>query len=305
MNTITEQEHITTSWHSYPSIFNVGHRALEPIIGLSLIVEEKVDGSQFSFGRFNGELKVRSKGKEMFTDAPEKMFQKAVDAVSLLDLHNGWTYRGEYLSKPKHNTLKYDRVPTGHVIIFDINIGHESYLSPLVKECEASRIGLECVPVLHIGVITGSTLQSLLDTTSVLGGTTIEGVVMKQYDVFGQDNKIIMGKYVSEAFKEKHTSAWKAANPGSADLINNIVMQLRTEARWDKSIQHLTESGMLANDPRDIGALLKEICTDTRKEESEWVKEQLFKYAWPKISRALTHGFPEYYKKKIAGEQLE
>ena len=60
-------------------------------------MEEKVDGSQFSFGRFDGELRVRSKGKEMVVDAPEKMFQRAVDQAKFLPLTDGWTYRGRGL----------------------------------------------------------------------------------------------------------------------------------------------------------------------------------------------------------------
>lgn len=294
-----------TSWHSYPSIYALGHRALEPIVKLPLIVEEKIDGSQFSFGRFDGVLKVRSKGKEMFTDAPEKMFQAAVDAVSHLDLQDGWTYRGEYLSKPKHNVLKYDRIPEKHVIIFDINDGHESYLLPLEKHQETERIGLECVPCFHRGIVDGATLQTLLETDSVLGGTKIEGVVLKQYEVFGQDKKVLMGKYVSEAFKESHSKEWKASNPSQHDIVTRIIDTLRTDARWEKTIQHLRDSGDIECDPRDIGKLLKEISLDVRTEEAEWIRDQLFAWAWPHIARGVTRGFPDYYKASIAKEQLE
>jgi hypothetical protein len=51
------------SWHSYPSIYNLGHRALQDLLTVSVNVEEKVDGSQFSFGiTEEGEIKLRSKG---------------------------------------------------------------------------------------------------------------------------------------------------------------------------------------------------------------------------------------------------
>ena len=139
-----------TSWHSYPSVFALGHKAIEELLLDPVLVEEKVDGSQFSFGRFDGELRVRSKGKEMIPDAPEKMFQLAVDFVRTLDLREGWTYRGEYLSKPKHNALNYDRVPNGNVILFDINTEEEGYLSYENKKSEASRIGIEISPFLLV-----------------------------------------------------------------------------------------------------------------------------------------------------------
>ena len=116
------------SWGSYPSIFNLGHKALRELFERPVNVEEKVDGSQFSFGvTEEGELKIRSKGKEMVVEAPEKMFAGAVETVKGLKdrLHPGWTYRGEVLCKPKHNTLQYGRVPKGNVILFDVNTGLE------------------------------------------------------------------------------------------------------------------------------------------------------------------------------------
>ena len=40
------------SWHSFPSVYAVGHAALADLFLDDVIVEEKVDGSQFSFGLF-------------------------------------------------------------------------------------------------------------------------------------------------------------------------------------------------------------------------------------------------------------
>jgi hypothetical protein len=113
-----------------------------------------------------------------------------------------------------------------------------------------------------------------------------------------------MAKFVSEAFKEKHATAWKASNPGQADVITNLITQLRTEARWRKAVQIQRELGELENDPRDIGKLLKTIGQDVLKEEEEFIREQLFKWAWPKIQRGFCAGFPEWYKLHIAEEQL-
>ena len=137
------------SWNSYPSIFNLGHRAVSELLTQSVLVEEKIDGSQFSFGRFGGELRCRSKGAVLNNVAPEKMFARAVEVASQLDLHDGWTYRAEYLQKPKHNTLVYERTPANNLIIFDINDGHEFYMSYDDKAAEARRLGLEIVPRLY------------------------------------------------------------------------------------------------------------------------------------------------------------
>ena len=296
-----------TSWHSYPTVYNLGHRALEPLLQCAVNIEEKVDGSQFSFGRFNGTLRVRSKGKEMVVDAPEKMFIAGVEAVAQLDLHDGWTYRGEYLSKPKHNALCYERIPTSHIILFDVNTGEESYLSCEEKAAEAARLGLEVVPLLATAVKLDIDLfNSLLDRDSVLGGVKIEGVVIKPigYDVYAPDKKCLMAKFVSEAFKEKHRTEWKMGNPGSADVVQNLITQLKTDARWQKAIQHLEEAGELEHDPRDIGKLLKEVGQDVLKEEKDMIMEQLFKWAWPKIQRGIIAGFPEWYKQQLVEAQL-
>ena len=67
------------SWHSYPSIFGFGHREAQELLdsGVTLMAQEKVDGSQFSFGKDeDGALHAKSKGKELDVHAPqEKMFK--------------------------------------------------------------------------------------------------------------------------------------------------------------------------------------------------------------------------------------
>lgn len=40
-----------TSWHSYPKVWALGHRETKDIFVSDVIIEEKVDGSQFNFGR--------------------------------------------------------------------------------------------------------------------------------------------------------------------------------------------------------------------------------------------------------------
>ena len=131
---------------SYPSIYAVGHRSIKDIFSSEVVIEEKVDGSQFSMERLNGELSCRSKGQQIILDAPNKMFEAAVATAQSLDLHDGWTYRCEYLAKPKHNTLAYARVPKQNLIMFDVMTAPETYLTPIEKRAEADRLGLECVP---------------------------------------------------------------------------------------------------------------------------------------------------------------
>lgn len=296
-----------TTINSYPNIFAVGHRYLSELLLGNVLVEEKVDGSQFSFGKFNGELRCRSKGQQIDPNAPEKMFAKAVNTVKEIadKLQDGWTYRGEFLSKPKHNTLAYSRVPIGNIIIFDIMTAPETYLDYLPKKSECERIGLECVPKFMFGeLLSLDTLKEFLDTESVLGGVKIEGVVVKNYNRFGVDKKILLGKFVSESFKEIHGKDWKLRNPTHSDIKESIIESLKTEARWNKAVQHLRDSGSLEGSPRDIPLILKEINQDIIKECEVEIKELLFKWAWKDVSRGIIRGVPEWYKEQLAQSQF-
>jgi hypothetical protein len=299
------------SWHSYSQIFNMGHRAIADLLNGPVYVEEKIDGSQFSFGvDEEGTLRVRSKGCEMVVDAPEKMFSLAVETVKRLQplLHPGWTYRGEYLRSPKHNALIYNRIPKDHIIIFDVEIGECEFLEYPAKWAEANRLGLEVVPLLWGGPIeTIEAFRDFLQVDSVLGGQKIEGVVVKPigYGLFGVDKKVLMGKFVSEAFKEVHSKMWKAENPTAGDIVGRLGADYGTQARWQKAIQHLAEQGLITDAPQDIGQLMKEIPADVKRECEEEIKEKLFAFAWPHIARMTTRGFPEFYKERLLKKQFE
>lgn len=296
--------------HSYTSIYNMGHRMAADLLKGPVYVQEKVDGSQISFGVINGELVMRSKGAPITIEAPQKMFSAAVETCLRLKpvLHEGWTYRGEYLAKPKHNALAYDRVPKDHIILFDINTGEESYLSCSAVEVEAERLGLEVVPCFFIGIVDShETFRSFLEYSSILGGQKIEGVVVKpvNYDLWGPDKKCIMGKFVSEAFREIHAGEWKAANPTNNDIMAIVAAKYATPARWQKAVIHLREKELITDSPKDIGLLIKEAIADTLKECEEDIKRDLWEYAWSRISRQLTSGLPQWYKDELLKRQFE
>jgi hypothetical protein len=293
------------SYTSYPKVWALGHSGIKELLFDEVIVEEKIDGSQFSFGRFDGVLHCKSKGAEINIEYPEKMFSNAVDVVKKLDLTDGFTYRAEYLKTPKHNVLAYDRIPKDHLIVFDISIGMEEYLVPETKLSEANRLGLECVPVLFKGSIENpASIVELLNTTSVLGGQKVEGIVIKNYRRFGIDKKILIGKYVSEAFKEVHGAEWREANPTKNDVIAHLIASYKTPARWNKAIQHLKEAGKLTQSPKDIGALIREVQDDIEAEEKEEIKNKLYANAIQHIKRGVVGGLPEFYKEYLMKEQF-
>ena len=293
-----------SSWHSYPKIYNLGHAAIAELFHDPIVAEEKVDGSQFSFGRFGEEIKMRSKGQQMTLDHFEGMFKLAVDWVreNAPNLIDGWTYRAEFLAKPKHNVLAYDRVPEKHLIIFDINSSEEGYLPPLAKIAEAERLGLECVP--QYIVCGPDQIKNLLEHVSCLGGQKIEGLVFKNYHRFGVDKKVLMGKHVSEAFKEVHKGDWRERNPTGGDVVQELILKYKTPARWQKALQHLKERGECTDSPKDIGPLMKEVNVDILAECKGEIMEALFNYAWPKMSRGVCSGLPQWYKSELFDKQF-
>lgn len=271
-----------------------------------VVVQEKVDGSQFSFGIFDGVLKMRSKNQEFEPGTAPKMFAEAAANVGMRagDLRDGWTYRGEYLEKPKHNVLSYDRHPRGHLAIFDIAVGPENYIEPSAVAAEAARLDLDVVPTFEVDGLTLETFQSLLETESFLGGPKIEGVVIKNYSRFGPDKKPLMGKFVSEAFKEKHRAAGASYDPKRGDIIEVVAAQHRTEARFRKAVIHMREAGELTNTPADIGKLIAAVQQDILDEERDDIANSLFEFYWPQVRRAASRGVAEWYKDQLAERQF-
>lgn len=294
--------------HSYPKVYAIGHAGVAELFDGDVLVEEKIDGSQFSFAKVAGEISMRSKGADIIPGSHDSgMFSAAVNSVEEMKefLHEGWTYRCEYLQKPKHNVMAYPRIPKRHLILFDINTGDEIYMSRADKVAEAERIGLEYVPVMHFGKVdTPEKLYALLERESVLGGP-LEGIVVKNYSRFGRDKKVLMGKFVREEFKEAHNKEWKADNPSLGDVIDRIIATLRSEARWEKSVQHLRDVGELEHSPRDIGKLIKEVQRDVREEEKDFIQQKLYEYAMPRILRAASAGMPEWYKRRLLESAFE
>lgn len=288
---------------SYPKIYAIGHAAINEIFKSPVIVQEKIDGSQFSFGIINRELLFRSKGAIIIPETPPKMFAEAVEHIQSVSdkLIPNMVYRGEVLQKAKHNTLAYDRVPENHIVLFDIDDGLQNFLSYGDVVREAKNLQIEPVRQITYGLIDSYEIFSeFLEEVSQLGGQKIEGIVVKNYNIFTTDKTVAMGKFVSERFKEVHNSEWKLRNPTKKDIVSQIIENLHSEARWEKAIQHLAEREELDNSPRDIGTLMKEVSQDILSEEADNIKEQLFKHAWKDISRGVTKGLPEWYKERLA-----
>lgn len=294
---------------AFPKILHIGDKQILDLFEGEVEITEKLDGSQFSFGKIDGEVITRSKGREF--DEPDKLFRPIWEYVhSIADrLPEGIFFYGETLGTPRHSTLAYDRTPKNFFAMFGVYVAEtREYLNYDAIVEWSEKLDVDPVPLLFRGEISQSEILKFVDdTVSYLGGQKIEGVVVKAYKPWmflGQiPLNVMSGKYVTEAFKEVHNKDWSKLNTGKGKF-DVLKENYRTEARWNKAIQHLEEKGELEGTPRDIGKLLKEVYTDIEEEEKENIKDQLYAIYKSDIMKYATHGLAQWYKEKLVkGEE--
>ena len=293
---------------AYPKIFAIGSPYIPHLFKGSVEVTEKIDGSQFTFGLDSKKnLVLRSKGKDIYIDDPEKMFQEAIDyVVSIGEKMKGQFppetfFYTEFLRKPKHNVLQYKRIPNNHLVLFAAYFAGTGYAEYQKLKELSGMLDIEVVPLLLEGEIkTVEELKHLLERESGLGGETVEGIVVKNYKqtVFVADQVFpSLGKFVREQFKERHKTEWKGKE--GKGKWQTFLESFRTDARWRKAVQHLADKGELAYAPSDIGKLMAELKKDVVDEEKEAIRDELYTFFIDEILRKATAGFPEWYKDQL------
>ena len=312
---------MTNGIHSYPKILNLGQRALDNLTKSPVIIQEKIDGSQFTFrltpdGEGGISVDYRSKNVQIDPNNPG-MFRLAVESVErfveentdLLYLYEQLgepiNFRCEFLQKQKHNSLNYNRIPQNHLVVFDIESG-ESYFAPQWKvKAFAEKAGFDYATVYYEGEFKNQQqlfkfCEGLGSSESILGGP-IEGMVIKAYDQLDdRTGKVLMGKYVRPEFKETHQKDWKDRNPNRKDVLENIVGILNTERRWEKAVEHLRDEGKILGEPRDIGTIIREVQKDVFEENlDDIITPMLVKWATPLIKKQLGRGVAEWYKERL------
>jgi len=293
---------VSMSIPSYPKILALGNPKIANILSGEVEITEKVDGSMFAFGRIAGRIDCRSKGVKSLVELPQQMFQEAVDlAYSLQEnIPEGYVFYGEWLQKPKHNSLAYTRRPQNGLALWAVSKDFVFLPYNGIQDW-ADLLGVDVVPLLHRGQATTEQVMALLDRESYLGGQKIEGVVVKNYAqpffLYDTEYTVTPAKYVSEKFKEVNKENWKK-HSGNGPLAS-FMESFCTEARWEKAVQHLRESGKLESDPRDIAALIKEVHCDIEKEEEEAIRDWLYRHFSKDIKRTAVRGLPEWYKRKL------
>lgn len=259
-------------------------------------IQEKVDGSQFSF-TLDDELKFYNKKKEISKNV---IFATTIDSITLLsstvNLNPDYVYHGEAIRKQRHNVISYFRAPRHHFILFEIYSKSHGYLK--LDECqrEAERLGLEMVQTLYQNkdpqITPVSKCLEIIDLIeqnkieSCLGGK-IEGIVFKHLHAKKQ-SKIVATKLklVTRQFKESVPG--KLHGPS---FIESIVSKYKTEARWRKSLQHVREYLPAESKNDDIRReFMIELKADFVKEHETEVKNLLWEHFIGEIISRISQG---------------
>jgi hypothetical protein len=305
----------------YQKVLQLGDPHLDGILEGNIVVEEKLDGSQFRINiTAKGEMLFGSKAVSYTDGTPaEKMFNKPIaiseEQFKELAKPSAFEYHifAEYLSSKHHNTLIYAREPQNNIVIFDVKIElpdmKSSWMNYEDKKAFAKKYGFEVPQLIYKGdgrKLTKDKINELLETTSMLGGQKVEGIVIKHYDKYydilrfpqfaALANSWMVGKYVREEFTELNKENWKQMKGSPLEAIYE---SLKNPNRWNKAWQHLQEEGKLSHTLRDIPLLIAESQRDLQEEEKENIKEQLWRIYDREMMRNSIRGLPEWYKQKL------
>ncbi len=296
---------------SYQKIQQPYREEVKDIYEGEVVIEEKIDGSQFRIEIDTDGIMMcgshHNDGIEM-----DSMFRLALESAK--KIFDGYkpkvrtTIFCEYLSKPKQNSIPYERVPNNNLVLFDVK-QDKSYLNRQQKEDFATKHGMDLVPCIWAGAgstVTPELIKEFLAKPSFLGHgkgfDRVEGIVIKNYDKLYDEPEghslhghFKCTKIVNDAFKEKNNEE----NPNSKNHFQELKEMYRNDARLLKAVQHLKEKGELKGELADLRFLVPEVIRDLEEEEKEVIKDALWKLFGKEICGYAGKGMPEFYKKYL------
>lgn len=312
---------------AYPKIHTLGNMGTDKVYQGRAIVQEKTDGSQFGFG-IDAEGNFSARSKRMALDAVtlDQNFAPSVQHLLQQDVQDtlmNWYqacgpvfFYGEAVARTRHNTLAYDGVPDGNIVLFDALIGGRWLTDWHELHDLASELGVGKVPVLHDTdedgplsleqIIDYANSRSALDGWSLglkqgipEGGVTMEGVVIKNYEQELSYNGLpqpCFVKLVRADFKERNNENWKEQKAGG---IMGYLEGFASERFWEKVVEHARDEGVLNNSVQDIGPLMKRLAGEV-EEDKETYAQELYELFRKDITRAAGKGFADWYKVRLA-----
>lgn len=286
-----------------------------------LTAEEKIDGSQFSFGKVSDQygghkMMWRSKNCDIKYDkSADQRFFQAIQGLYANNVYSicptNVVFRCELVTSKRHNKLTYNRVPNGFLVVFGAeNLATGRSVPRYIWTAIAKQLGLDVVDLLgYIDTKDKSAADVInkasewLGKESMLGGAAIEGVVLKRETnwILNQDGNPIYCKIVANEFREMmRVKETTKGVKNEDDIIGRIVSMIQTDAVYSKAVQHLMDDGKITNTVKDIGPLISEIQKDLGEEVAPMAKEVLWEWARHQVVRGVVTPFALWYKKRLA-----
>ena len=240
----------------YDSIPRYGKQGTRDILGTEVVVMEKLDGANASFGIIGGELKMFSRNQELNEHNTLRGFYDWVrQNVDPRKLFVSTIYFGEWLVP---HTVQYKKEVQNEFYLFDIyDVKTDTYLDWNLTVQAAIHLGIRTPEVFFRGE-----LHSMTDVDKYLGQSELteipntgEGIVVKDYE--GQQ----FVKIVSDKFKE--TKSIKQPSLDRTD-IGTLIDSVLTPQRVEKLIHKKIDLGLLPTelDVTDTGNVLKALSSD-------------------------------------------
>ena len=299
---------------SYPKV-NAQHKlGQESILDGPVVLEEKTDGSQIRIKITADSIEFGSRRVEFNTRGIDSAFTKGIetflennsDVINLLGDYTSINLFGEYFKSEKQNTIKYNRIPKNHIMLFDVAIeqrdGSYYWCENDAIQRWSEVLQIEAVPKLFEGKADLSQIKHLSEQESVLGGAKREGVVIKARDrrynttlLSLQEHPFMCAKYVRPEFQEEN----RVEHPGRGDKIQSLIQSYNTKARWQKAVFRLRDEGILEGTMKDLKFIIPEIKDDIVKEDKEQIKEALWEIFNKEIINHSVKGCPEWYQEYL------
>ncbi len=276
------------------------------ILGKRCYVQEKFDGSQFTFAYIEGEFQARSRGQQIVMDTIPALFQASVDGARALcesgELAPNLLYRCEAFKGPKHNTLLYGRAPLNGFIIYDVQDAlTNEFWGP--KQLASLPQVVEYAPALETE-LTFTLRSDLIEWAaeraqgqSKLGGP-IEGFVFKEHSP-NPERAIV--KVVRDEFKELHKGNEEYIRTGSKSGLDKVLARLAGPARYAKAVSHAQERDELKHGMQDMPVLLQEVHKDLDSDNAD-IKEVLWDVFGKEIKRHIGGGLALWYKDMLRNQ---
>lgn len=291
----------TEHFRKYNSIVRMGHRDSLGVLqkGDMISVWEKLDGSNASFKRVGDEILAFSRNLPLSEENNLNGFYQWTQTLDVNKLTEGSTYYGEWLVPHKvaygDNARQFYLFDVWEPLFEDMMANtmaggdlpetRYEYASTWEVVFEAEELGINLAPLLYVGEYRGYEHLEAIMGRSVHAEDPLkgEGIVIKNHAYRSKYGTQVWLKMVSESFAEVQ-KVKKPRDPKLDNEATRLARECTTEARVEKAVDRLIETGVIAEDELDLtnmGRLIpvvsSSVALDILAEEARDADEQFTK----------------------------